>query len=459
MMFLAVATWACYTLMLGLILIYGVRYQRLALISFALILFLVTNARQVLYFIGVARPHPKAYFFETEWELVILANLALISWVIISCISYEVNRPLSRLVALIFPAADPAPGRDRSPRGTMLALLPAFLISVGGTALLIVAFGGIARFTYAVKIGKDLSGAYAIRTMGSIASMLALYALFSTLKYNERGRIKLPRATIIYIAMVVLTLASVFAWGNRYALALTFIGYMIGWHLYVRRLNLTTMLMLALAASVTLQGLKLVRLALVSDVTGNQSTQEIEDIWLNVSLSLHLVEYDAFMLALRDAGNLFDFRGAQDFINGLLSWIPRSIYPDKETFHIGGWFRRVYEPSTINGWPVSTPGSWYVNFSFFGFAIGGWISGIFMRAFDTAFSGIKDSAWQAAIGPTLVFFVFGGGVSTGFLQSIMLFVVPLAAARLVISHMSKSQTARAAYRSPPDVSNAGLEGS
>ena len=436
MIFFAVASWVIYTVLLISVLASGVRKRRVSLIAFAAILLITSNFRQPLFFTGLAQPHPRNYFLPTEWTLISTANFTLIAWLLVTILSYEFNAPLGRIIAPLFPARDPQPDRNLKPRGVMLTVLLPFLISVGGTAILIVQFGGLANFSFAVKVTKDVQGLYIIRAVGVLASILAFYAVLSTMQFREGRQVKLPRITIIYLAMVILTLAAAFAWGDRYVLALIFLGYMICWHLYVRRLSPITILLLGGSAVALLQGLKIVRLQLFSEVTGNILTVE-SDFWLNVSLSLHLVEFDAFMLALRDAGTLFYFRGPQDFVNGLLSWIPRSIYPDKETFHIGGWFRRVYEPSIVNGWPVTTPGGWYVNFAAWGIPIGAWISGIIMRGFDAAFNRLEESPWQASVGPLLAFFLFEAGINTGFPQKIFLYVVPLHLTYLWIAHLSR----------------------
>lgn len=438
MIVFALASWAVYTALLILLLTYGVRGRRLSLISFATILLITTNLRQILFFTGLDKPHPQNQFMPTEWELISIANFTLITWLVIVLLSYQINAPLGRLIAPLFPARDPQPDLERKPRGVFIAVLVPFIFSVGGTAALIMAFGGFANFTYAVKVSKELQGFYIIRSVGVLTSILAFYAVLSSMNFHKERRAKLPRTTIVYAIMVVLTLAATFAWGNRYTLAMIFLGYMMAWHLYVRRLNLIIIVILGASAIALLQGLKLVRLQLVSNVTGNESTVA-SNIWLNLSLSLHLVEFDALMLALRDAGTLFDFRGARDFVNGLLSWLPRSIYPAKETFQIGGWFRRIYEPWTVNGWPITTPGSWYVNFAIWGIPIGAWISGIVMRGFDTAFRLVKESAWQASVGPLMALFLIEGGINTGFPQKIFLYFIPLYLVLVWINVLSRKR--------------------
>ncbi len=438
MIVFAIATWAAYTTLLMMTLVQGLKHRRLSLIAFATVLTIVTSLRQVLYFWGLATPFPENYFMKTEWALIGAANLVLITWLVVTMLSYSFNAPLARLVSPLFPSRDPSPDPKSPPRGVLLAILPPFLVAVGGTAWLIASFGGVANFTFAVKVSKSLTGSYAIRTLGVIACMLSYYAFISSIKFSATGRIQLPRMTLIYLAMVIMTLAANFAWGNRYALALIFLGYMLAWHLYIRKIKPMTFLLVGASAATLLQGLKLLRLALVSEATGNEIVANT-DFWLNLSTSLHLVEFDALLLALRDSGVLFEFRWAQDFINGLLSWVPRSLYPDKETFHIGGWFRQIYQPWTVNGWPVTTPGSWYVNFSVWGIPIGGWISGLLMRAFDTAFDKLENSAWKCSIGPVLVFFMFEGGISMGFPQYVFLYLVPLFLAQIWVAQVSRSK--------------------
>ena len=431
----AVATWCIYTALLIHVGWRGLSQARLALVAFSVILLVTSALRQPLYFLRLDRPHPRAHFEATEWELLCVANLALIGWVCVVVISYSLYAAPARLMIGAFPRRCVSGGAGAAPRGVFVAVLAPFALSVLGTLYLIVQSGGLAQFTFDVKVGKDLAGLYVIRAAGALASMLAFYGVLASMRRSPGGGVRLTAMAWLYLLMVVVAMAANFAWGNRYSITLIALGFLVGFHLYVRPLRILEVLGIGVLAVAGLQGLKLLRLALISEAVGADLAAN-ENTWLSLSLSLHLVEFDALMLALRDAGSLFDFRWGADFYNGLVAFVPRFVLPSKETFHVGGWFRRIYEPWTVNGWPITTPGSWYVNFGPVGILLGGWVSGVVMRAYDEAFGRARLNAWHAAIGSSLAFFLFEAGVNTGFVQYYVLYAVPMFLASIWILLLS-----------------------
>ena len=263
--------------------------------------------------------------------------------------------------------------------------------------------------------------------------------MLSHLKKKTNGKIKITPAACAYMTILVLCMATNDLWGNRYNIALALISAGLAWHFYVKKASAVKVVIFTLGAFGLLQILKDVRGELVAGSVGREFNN-LEDFWLDISTSLHFVEFDALLLALRDAGNLFEFRFGKDFLNGLLSWVPRSLFPEKESFHIGGWFRRVYQPNKINGWPVTTIGGWYLNFGIFGILIGTAISGFVVRVFDEAFKNVASNPWHASIGVGLSIFMLEGGVNTGFPQRIVLLIIPLALASYFLTSLNRSSS-------------------
>ena len=214
-----------------------------------------------------------------------------------------------------------------------------------------------------------------------------------------------------------------YLWANRYNIAISVVCMMITWHVYVRKLSFARVLILGGGFLAILQGLRAMRFIFFSDIVGRNVDPNFS-FWQEISLSLHLSEFDAMMLALRDVGERFNFRYGADFYNGLLSWIPRSLLPSKESFHIGEWLRQAYDPSQVNGWPPSIPAAWYVNFGILGIPLGAMISGYLFATFDAHY-GRRESAWNAVLGVMLVLMMTGGGLSMGFPQQIVLSLIPL----------------------------------
>ena len=123
-------------------------------------------------------------------------------------------------------------------------------------------------------------------------------------------------------------------------------------------------------------------------------------------------------------GDKFDFRNGLDFINGLLSWIPRFLYPSKEAFDVGSWLRQVYDPTQVNGWPPSIPAAWYVNFGPIGILLGTMISGMAIATFDAHYRDTR-TPWNATMGAMLTLLMAGSGIQTAFPQQIVLTLIPI----------------------------------
>ncbi|MGJ3230760.1 MAG: O-antigen polymerase [Oceanicaulis sp.] len=417
--------------MLGLACAYFFRQRRVAAVAVCAILAVHLHVRPLLFFLGADTPFPDAFFPRDAWDLMAQTSLVTALWTALFLAGYTMLATPARLVSLAMPQIAATPDRSL----VTFAAISATGLAAIATGMLVLQYGSVAQFTFATKIGKDLTGAYALRQLSIIAAMISAFGLFTFAKPAEKAgrahRMIEPKYLLLFTALICVNLNVNYAWGNRYNIALLILAVGLGWHYYIRRFRLIEIVVLLLASACFLQGLKTVRVMLVSEALRQDVAANME-FWRAVSTSLHFTQFDAFMLVLRDAGDRFSFRWGEDFWNGLLAWIPRGLLPEKETFHIGAWFRRIYEPSKINGWPVSVVGSWYVNFGWIGVGAGALLSGLVTRAFDLAYSAPHNSAWHAFAGPCFGFFMLSGGVDTGFVQAIFLVFVPVFLFGLVI---------------------------
>lgn len=427
---LAIISWAFSAGLLGLVLRHAMRHAHPALIAVATVLLLQTGFRPLLFFADLDNPFPQSHFAPTEWEMVTNANLTILGWTLILMMSYVVNGRLAGLFTGLLPKFDTIQFSPR-PAGRVLIALAPLTLAAGGTIYLMQQYGGFAQLIYASKIGKELQGLFVIQEASTLASLLAWFGVITSIRNSRFGIRRNTFELVIFLSMIVIAMGANYAWGNRYNLAILFLVFAFSWHYHVGKISVLKLILAGAAALVFLQMLKYVRAAAISDVI-NMTVSTESNFWLDISTSLHFVEYDAFMLAVRDAGHLFDMRAGADFVNGLLSWIPRSLLPDKQTFNIGPWFRQVYQPGIINGWPVTTIGAWYVNFGAFGIAFGAWLSGLTVRVFDEAFHDLRGNAWNSVIGFGLAFLMLEGGVNTGFPQRIVLLIVPLFGAAIYL---------------------------
>jgi oligosaccharide repeat unit polymerase len=440
-MALAVLAWVAGASFMAYFLRYFMRRGNVIAVAVLFILIPQIFVRPLIFFAGLDAPFPYEYFGAPDWELIatvlVLSTIWIITFSVAHIVAKEPLAPLGHLLPQVYGSFSLQ----------LLLFAAVFTSTVGAisTGMLVIGAGSVAQFMFEVKVGKELAGAYVIREISVVGAVFSALAL---LAYEKQRRLAFRRGSgIVWAcgALLLFNLAFNFAWGNRYNIAMLVIATGIGWHLYIQRINLFRMLFLLLIAAALLQILKLFRAEAVETVL-EREIQTGHSFWLNISTSLHFNQFDALMLALRDAGERFQFRSGKDFINGLLSWVPRTFYPEKETFHIGRWFRQIYEPNAVNGWPITTMGGWYVNFGSAGVPIGGVISGVVAAIFDSRYRNVRTSAWGALIAPALGLLMFDGGVGPGFVQSIFLLLAPIMLLSLALRMTKKGAKQSLSHR-------------
>lgn len=438
-MTLAVVTWVTTVALVGIMLWWCLRRGHVAAIAILAILVPHALIRPLLFFFGLDDPYPRELFRDDWWELVARALLATMSWIVVFFGAYAIFvRPVSPLRFLA-----PHASGTSSPRILVVAALLTTALGAALSGLLVLRAGSVGSLMYQVKIDKALAGYYIIRDISVLGAIISAVALLYYV-----NRLRLPKArrlwgilAVISLALFIVNLMFNYFWGNRYNIAMLLVALVVGWHFYIRKLTVLRLMVVVLLLAVVLQTLKVIRAEGIESVWSAESTNP-QPFWVDVSTSLHLSQFDAFMLALRDAGEQFPFRDGRDFKNGLLAWVPRALYPEKETFHVGSWFRRVYQPEKINGWPVTTMGDWYVNFGYWGIFFGAVVSGVFAAVFDAGFRNIRESPWEAMVAPASAFLLFDGGVDPGFLQAFFLVMVPIYSFAILLNIAERAQLNR-----------------
>ncbi len=437
-MLLAVGAWLiCFTALASSAVI-NLRQVRLAGVAVCLILCILVMLRPLMFFFGLDRPSPYAWFAMESWDLMADALLLTTVWIVTITIT-AMSLSGHDMGRRIFPKMRVLP----SPQMLVLVVVGLTLLNLACTGYLVSRAGGIPQFVFAVKIGKELKGLFVLREIGTLAVALLIYGFMLSKRSALTGAPGMPKPWVFF-ALILVNFGVNYLWGNRFNIAIMTLSFGITYHVYIRRLSLAEILIAGLLALSALEGLKQLRNLLVSEVVGRDTGNNF-DFWLRISASLHFNQFDAYLLALRDAGVMFDFREGRDAINGLLAWVPRFIWAEKETFQIGGWFRRVYEPTRVNGWPITAMGSWYVNFGYIGIVLGALVSGLVVAMMDTTYRYAPQDPWAATVGIAIPLQVLQGGVNFGFVQSYVLLVVPLfAVATFFRITASRSQMAQPA---------------
>lgn len=424
MFVIAVGTWiVVLSAYLAAILIF---LHRKLIVSACVLVFLsiLLLVRPIFIFSGLDVPAPDN-FFSNVWQLSISAHLASLIWLLIFVALVSASRAVAPKLPL--PDAPAAP----SPSMIAVACIAMTLVGLASTSFLVISYGSVSRFVLAVKVEKDLSGAYIIRHISVLASLLCIYALFASVTLGEKSRpignrCVARRDIYLYVSLIFVNLTMNYFWGNRMNIALVLLSLALGYHIFVRRFTLFQVFLFLSIAVAGLFGLRFLRDIFLADELNLEMTSlEKMSFIRGLSFSLHFAQFDALMLAIQDLGVRFQPNNGQDFINGLLSWIPRFLYPDKENFHVGAWFRQIYEPDRINGWPVTVIGSWLVNFGYLGVPLGAAVSGVLCGLFDRTLNMPDRHPWHAMLAPAIGFVFFEGGYNTGTPQQLFLTLIPM----------------------------------
>lgn len=409
------------------------------LIISMLVLLMSMILRPPIILLGLDFPIPASWFDGREYGTVALGSLFATVWIALFLGFFYLARGIG------MPSRGLLPVMRRPLPIATLSIVTVLIVGVSGliTAYLVYRSGGVARFQVAVKLDKSLTGFYALRqfsTLGIVTSILILAHFAGRHPQTALERRIRRRGLVFAGGLILIGFLNNYAWANRYNIAIALLGIGVMWNLHVRRITLVKALILGGIAIAALQSLRALRFDMFSEVMGRDVDPNF-NFWQEISLSMHLQEFDAMLLAIRDVGDKFDFRNGADFINGLLSWIPRSLLPSKESYHIGEWLRRVYEPTQVNGWPPSLPGAWYINFGFLGLFLGTLISGVVLAIFDAHYRD-RHSPWNVTMGVMLPLLMTSGGVSMGFPQQIVLTLIPI----WILAIGLRTRSRKAAFR-------------
>jgi oligosaccharide repeat unit polymerase len=282
----------------------------------------------------------------------------------------------------------------------------------------------LAHFTYAVKVGREMVGSYFAREIASAATLVCFYGMFmhaKRIRQDAKGRRIHPKYLLLFACLISINLFVISLWSTRIVLAILTIIMVISWHFFIRKLNLFKSGVFSALFIALLVELRDLRFSNVSEVVGRKVGGKM-DFWTDLSTSLHFAEFDALMLTIRDTGTRIPFRYGEDFLNGLIGLVPSFIYKTKENHYIGQWFRQVYEPSKINGWPITTPGEWYINFNWPGLILGALVTGFLASSIDKRYATPRSNPWHLVAAGAFSGFSMSGGFWTGTPQKLAIYL-------------------------------------
>lgn len=398
---------------IGVLLILQFRLRMIGTFSMFAYLSVLVMLRPMLILSGLDTPQMANEFTDLNAAATEALLIAMVWGVVFTLIAYASRGRFGRALSWAFPMGPAEPDLRR----VVFVAIALTLLSLGITMALLGRFGGFSGMIYAAKIEKALTGQYLLRQIALLSAIVSAYGLLVAAPLGRR------RLTVLFAAMVLANLFANFAWGARGPIAYLFLAMLLAWHVRISPLRLSKVVVMFVVLGTCLALLGEVRKAAVVSRTG--ADWGADSVVAEVSRSLHLAEFDALALAVQDAGDKFEFRMGADLVNGALAMVPRSILPNRQAFNVGAWFRQIYQPGVINGWPVTVIGDWYVNFSYVGVLFGAVLSGFVAGAMDIAYRNPRANTWHAVFGPVLGLLMFDGGVGPGTPQQIVLTIIPL----------------------------------
>ncbi len=289
-----------------------------------------------------------------------------------------------------------------------VALFALSLVAALVTLILISRFGSAADVLRAGKVTQQLSGLYSFRAFAAAAALLGAATLLEMRKYpyGIARRAAVAAATFVNSYFVYL-------WGTRTIAVIVVAVLLLGSDRLrqivgreagngvrpagrsVGQARVARLVLAALAVVIVAIFLRNNRAATIS-AHGDLALVNANN-WRKISLSVNAVYFDATILAVQDEGRSYAYPTGVDFVDGVRSMVPNVIWPGKDVKTPGQRFRSIYEPKTVNGWPVGGPTLWYLNFGLLGVVVGGYLSGLILRLLVNAWRRADTNPYNTAM--------------------------------------------------------------
>lgn len=340
---------------------------------FVLVMCLFYGFRPLLFLLGLDTPYPTELFFPAELpSLLVKTMLALSVYVFMATVGIgAVLRSGSKGFGPFF---------TRDEVDLRRALRVTLVLTAIGTvvsAYLVARFGGIGGVIVAAKYDKVLAGLYVLRSISAVGAVLGITTFIDFRRQGHPSR----WLTLLPLLCGLANAFYVFMWGSRGVLVAVGATIILGLQRPRRRSGTSRQKVLVrLLAAVLLVVVAASAMRMVRDSLSHgevQANYAASSVWRQASVGTNSIYFDAAMLSFRDWPSAHPFRNGEDFTNGLLGVVPRAVWKDKpDAIPPGRWFRQVYEPRKLNGWPMGAAALWYLDFGWAGLPVGGLVSGL-----------------------------------------------------------------------------------
>ncbi|WP_432476757.1 hypothetical protein [Nocardioides sp. GXQ0305] len=418
---------------------------------FVLVFCLFYGFRPLLFILGLDVPYPTELFFPEELpHLLTRTLLALTLYVFAAVVGIAaVTRSGTRGWAPFMT------DRETDLRRALTVTLVLTGISALVSAYLMARYGGFGGVIVASKYDKALAGLYALRSVSGIGAIVAVTTFIDMRRQGAPSRLLTWGTLVCAFANAFF----VFMWGSRGVLIVVAATLVLGLQSNRQRRPhaprervLVRLLVAVVLVIVAASGLRLAR-----DTLSHGEVQEnyaASSAWRQASVGTNSIYFDAAMLSFRDWPSRYPLRRGEDFYNGAVGVVPRVIWRDKpEAIPPGKWFRQVYEPRKLNGWPMGSAGVWYLNFGWWGLPLGGLISGLVIGMLAAAQRRKPRTGFNSGVAVITAVFVLPLGWDN---QVLMKFVIWLGPMWLLSYYLAPRIRTRAGPSSRPASAQGGV---
>jgi hypothetical protein len=411
---------------------------------FVLVFCLFYGFRPMLFILGVDVPYPTEQFYPEELPHLLVRTLLGLSLYLFAAMVgiAAVTRSRTRGWAPFF--AD----HETDLRRALVVTLVLTGIGAVVSAYLMATYGGVGGVIVAGKYDKALAGLYALRSISGIGALVAMTTFIDMRRQGTSAR-------WLTWGMLLCAFANaffVFMWGSRGVLIVVATTLVLGiqsgrW----RRLRMTAprervlvrLLVAVVLVIVAASGMRVARDTLSHGEV--QANYAASSTWRQAAVGTNSIYFDAAMLSFRDWPSRYRLRGGEDFYNGAVGVIPRVIWHDKPTgIPPGMWFRQVYEPTKLNGWPMGSAGVWYLNFGWWGLPLGGLISGLVIGMVAAAQRRRPRTGFNTGVAVITAIFVLPLGWDNQVLMKFIIWLGPMWLLSYYIAPRPRAGSARAA---------------
>lgn len=424
---LTVATVLAATLFFGLLatcaVMLGGRGPTDMVLLFVLVFCLFYGFRPLMFVLGLDVPYPTELFFPEEMPALLPSTLlALCLYLVAAMVGIAaVTRSGARGWAPFFAS------RETDLRRAMTVTLVLTAVGTVVSVYLMASYGGVGGVIVASKYDKALGGLYALRSVSGVGAIVAVTT------FIDLRRQGLPSRSIRAAALVCAFANAffVFMWGSRGVLIVVAVVLVLGLQSDRRRRPavprqrvLVRLLVAVVLVVVAASGMRVARDNLShGEVQANYASSST---WRQAAVGTNSIYFDAAMLSFRDFPSRYPLRQGEDFRNGAVGVVPRFVWAGKPTgIPPGKWFRQVYEPAKLNGWPMGAAAVWYLNFGWWGLPLGGLLSGLVIGLLAAAQRRRPASGFNTGVAVVAAVFVLPLGWDNQVLMKFVIWLVPL----------------------------------